>query len=654
MKIKQKPLKFLALFMLGVNLLSFAQDKTILIDSKNKILNYKKTVGENTQKYTTNSLFGYDIKYHRLELEINPTFFYILGKVTTHFEVKTADFGQIAFDFSDSLLVDSIVYHNQSLVYSKVNNELLITLPNNIPLGNLDSISVYYKGEPAQNGFGSFVQTEHDETPIIWTLSEPYGARDWWPCKQSLTDKIDSIDVFVITPEEYKTASNGLLVEEIVHEGYRTAHWKHLHPIATYLIAVAVTNYSSYSDYITLTSGEQVEVLNYVFPESLDYAQENTPNVLNVIKLYSNLFIPYPYKDEKYGHAQFKWGGGMEHQTMSFMVNFSFHLMAHELAHQWFGNYVTCGTWSDIWLNEGFATYLDGMTVEHGLDTVIFENFTKWKQTQISYITQVDTGSVFCTDTTNVSRIFNGRLSYAKGSMVLHMLRKKIGDDAFFTGVQNYLNDPEIKNGYATTIDLQRHLEQSAFMPLDEFLDDWYYGQGYPIYSIIYDQNSEGMLNLTINQSQAHYSVSFFEMDVPVLFKGVTKDTTIIFENLYNGQEYIKQVDFDVVEVIFDPEKDIISAGTVVLHVDSFDNREICTISPNPVKVDVTLTFLEKIKPNKVTIINVNGAKVAEYDEYKDYKYVFNFNLRGLPSGIYFIQFKVDNRTFTKKIVKQS
>ncbi|NOZ35444.1 MAG: M1 family metallopeptidase [Chlorobi bacterium] len=116
----------------------------------------------------------------------------------------------------------------------------------------------------------------------------------------------------------------------------KTAHWKHRHPIAAYLIAIAVTNYSSYSDYVTLTTGENIEVLNYVYPENLTSAQNNTPNVLDVIQLYSDLFIPYPFADEKYGHAQFGWGGGMEHQTMSFMHGFSHHLMAHELAHQWF------------------------------------------------------------------------------------------------------------------------------------------------------------------------------------------------------------------------------------------------------------------------------------------------------------------------------
>ena len=112
-----------------------------------------------------------------------------------------------------------------------------------------DFFTVYYHGEPGNTGFGSFSQAKHGDVPIIWTLSEPYGALDWWPCKQSLTDKIDSINIIVTSPEPYRTASNGVLVSEIISNGKRTMHWKHRYPIVTYLVAVAVTNYTDYSDF---------------------------------------------------------------------------------------------------------------------------------------------------------------------------------------------------------------------------------------------------------------------------------------------------------------------------------------------------------------------------------------------------------------------
>ena len=116
----------------------------------------------------------------------------------------------------------------------------------------------------------------HEDTPILSTLSEPYGARDWWPCKQSLIDKIDSIDIVVSSPEQYRTASNGVLISDVVTNGKRTCHWQHRHPIATYLVAIAVTNYATYSETATLDDGTNVNILNYVYPENLADAQAQT------------------------------------------------------------------------------------------------------------------------------------------------------------------------------------------------------------------------------------------------------------------------------------------------------------------------------------------------------------------------------------------
>ena len=155
------------------------------------------------------------------------------------------------------------------------------------------------------------------------------------------------------------------------------------------------------------------------------------------------------------------WGGGMEHTTMSFMGSWSRGLIAHELAHQWFGNKITCGSWEDIWLNEGFATYLDGLVYENfdGQDV-----FSQWRKAVVNSVTSSPSGSTFVTDTTSVSRIFNSRLSYRKGAMILHMLRYKIGDDNFFQGVKNYLADPTLAYSYAKTEDLQRHLEATSLV----------------------------------------------------------------------------------------------------------------------------------------------------------------------------------------------
>ncbi len=605
------------------------------------------------EKYKKAKSFMYDLKYHRLELSIDPALKYIEGVITTYFTTNTDNFTEISFDMSSFLTTDSVIYNNEKLLFSHTNNEITTTLLNSLSENVLDSITIYYHGIPDQNGFGSFAFNSHNGIPVAWSLSEPYGARDWWPCKQSLNDKIDSIDVFISHPDIYKAASNGLLISETLNSGTTTTHWKHRHLIPAYLIAIAVTNYSVYSDYVTLTTGESVLVQNYVYPESLNSAKIQTTQIAEMMKLFSNLFIPYPYKNEKYGHAQMGWRGGMEHQTMSFMGEFNYHLMAHELAHQWFGDYVTCGSWSDIWINEGFATYLDGMTIEHGIDDGSrYTNFNNWKETLIKNITSRSYGSVHVEDTTNVSNIFSSRLSYHKGAMVLHMLRKKVGDENFFQAVRNYLTDTKLANGYAVTADIQWHIENVSGISIEEFLNDWYYGQGYPIYTINYIQDIDNNVVVKISQNQSHPSVDYFEMMVPIMFYGANNDTTILFDNISEGLSHFVALDFEITKAEFDPEKDIISGGSIISENSNEHNRNLTSIQPNPAKNKITLTTTREIGAHGVLIYNLHGEFVKKYYPPQNTFYQYEINIDNLNNGVYLMKIDIGGEFITKKFVK--
>ncbi len=592
---------------------------------------------------------NYDIKYLRLEWTVDPASdpASISGKVTTYWEV-VAPMNTITFDLADNMNVSQVMQRGDNLAYTHNGDELIVTLPAIQGTGVLDSMTITYRGEPVSTGFVSFVQETHNGIPVMWTLSEPYGAMDWWPCKQDLTDKADSIDIFVTHPQfydtqEYKTASNGVLVSETVNGSAKTTHWKHGYPIPAYLIAIAVTNYSVYHEYAYEGTDSEFPIINYVYPENLSDAQNKTPITSYIMEIFGELFEMYPYADEKYGHAELNWGGGMEHTTMSFVESFDRFLIAHELAHQWFGDKITCGSWEDIWLNEGFATYLEALTTEHidGNDA-----FIAWRINTVFDITAESAGSVRCTNTTDVSRIFDWRLSYQKGAMVLHMLRYKLGDDDFFAAIKNYLSDPKLAFGYARTIDLQSHFEAQSGIELDDFLADWYMGEGYPSYWLQWSQDGDDAYFL-INQSQSHSSVSFFEMPLPIRVNGSDGQSQWLrLENTENGQVFVENVSFPIISVEFDPEYELISRNNTITTGVKEIRIEHLSIYPNP-SDDIISIEVENTNDAMIEIYSFNGKLVLNKEVHSK---VERINLSGLSEGVYVVMVKQSDTVYVGKV----
>ena len=250
-------------------------------------------------------------------------------------------------------------------------------------------------------------------------------------------------------------------------------------PYCNLLDCFAVTNYTVFNNTVQLGS-TTLPMQTYCYPESLISFQNGTQNVLDAMQLFHNNFGDYPFIKEKYGHVQFGWGGGMEHQTATFIVSINESLIAHELGHQWFGDKITCGSWEDIWLNEGFATHLSSFYLENKYPANTIIN----RRNLINNITSQPGGSVKVDDTTNVGRIFDGRLSYNKGSSLLYMLRWKLTDSVFFKALKTYQQDNKVIYGFARTADLKRNLEQASGQDLTEFFNDWFVGQGYPSYNV--------------------------------------------------------------------------------------------------------------------------------------------------------------------------
>lgn len=575
-----------------------------------------------------------DMHYQVMRWEIDPAIFYVKGEITYYFKSNVNGLTTLVLDFTNELTVTSITRGGNALPYLHTPDQLLtINLNRTLSIGDRDSLTIIYEGEPLANGFGSFVKGSHQDQPIIWTLSEPYGCRDWWPAKQDLIDKVDSIDVYITTPLNLLAAGNGKLMSITESNGKHIHHWRHRYPIAAYLIALAVTNYTAYSDYLVYSPTDSIHILNYMYPEYVDVAKASSGQVLDFMALFNELFGLYPFADEKYGHAQFGWGGGMEHQTMSFMVNLSTGLVAHEMAHQWFGDKVTCGTWKEIWLNEGFATYLTGLTMERFSPDLYWPI---WKNSTANSATSQPGGSVYVPDTTDVNRIFSSRLTYNKGAYVLHMLRWVMGDDQFYEACRDYLNNPGTAYDFGRVYELQGYMESRSGIELDEFFADWYYGEGYPSYTLQWQEKQDSVI-FWLSQVPSHASVSFFEMPVPVTIAENGNSYTYVLDHVSQDQRfafYTGDVTIDSVQL--DPERWILSRDNQVhqLPTGTHDliNQQRYKAFPNPT-ADI-LQFNNAIDISIVTLINVNADQIPlPWDQRKA-------SVSNVPAGFYVAELK--------------
>lgn len=551
---------------------------------------------------------NFDIHYMRTRWEVDPAVRQIKGSVTYYFKA-VGNITSITLDLMQMLVTDSVKRNNVHLNYAQSSNSLIIDFPITIPGGTTDSIEIFYNGIPPNNGFGSFTTTTHAGIPVMWTLSEPYGSRDWFPCKNGLDDKIDSIDIFIIHPAAYKAASNGLLQSETDFDaGRKITWWKHRYPIATYLVCFAVTNYAVFTNSVML-GPVNLPMVTYCYPESLTVFQGNVQKVLNALQLFHAHFGDYPFKQEKYGHVQFSWGGGMEHQTSTFISSSEEGLMAHELGHQWFGDKITCGSWEDIWLNEGFATHLASFYTETNYPANTRSN----RASVLQNITSQPGGSVKVDDTTSVNRIFSNRLTYNKGSYLVYMLRLTLGDSVFFRGIRRYQDDPAIKYGFARTADLKRNLEQESGQDLTQFFTQWFEGQGYPSYYVQWNLVGSGSVQIKLSQTTSHSSVPFFQMPVPLLFKNSTQEKLVTVDNTINDEVFLRSLGFIPDTVLVDPdlwmitrnntsEKIVIPAGTPGVE-----------INPNPINGPVTI-YIHDMPDAKaqIQLFNMAGQRILK------------------------------------------
>lgn len=584
---------------------------------------------------------NYDVLHAVLYLKVDPNIKYIDGNVLTVFKTQEKH-DSIGLDLRDELTVDSVIYQGDKIQFKHQNHKLSIFFNIPIPENTIDSVRVFYQGRPAADE-NYFSRENHATGPSIYTLSEPYGGMFWWPCKQGLEDKIDSLDVYVETDTAFKVGSNGLLQsEDLLNDSTVVFHWKHRYPIATYLVAFTVSKFEEFSFYAKIKQGtDSVFIQNYIWPQSLDDTLDKVLEVSPMMNLFDSLFGTYPFIDEKYGHAQFAVGGGMEHQTMSFMGDFNYDLIAHELAHQWFGDKVTCSGWESLWVNEGFATYLNALVYE-------YLKPEEWKGhllEKIRYVTSEEGGSVYPQDTLDVRSLFDQRLTYQKASLLIHMVRWNLGDSLFYLGVRNFLNNVDHAYAFGGTNDIKRHWESVSGKDLTEFFEDWFYGEGYPTYEISWGQN-EDKLSVQIDQTTSHFSVDFFENPVPLLFQGETQDTLVVFDVDEPGFFNEFTIPFKVEKVIFDPEVWLLAKSNV-----KFQVKNGFAIYPNPAREEIQVSVGHSVI-QEIFVYDLHGNLLIHKgkDEISNVSN-FKLNIKSLATSIYFLECKTNNESFVAKVL---
>lgn len=612
------------------------------------------------------SLIGqekYDVHYVKLDLELDnlsteiDAGHAVIKATTTAFSLDV-----FVLELASSLVVDATFVNGVSVPNNRQGDELQIFPANILSQGEEVTVEVLYHGNPPGGG-GFFGGIFNDQSPswgadVTWTLSQPFSAHTWWPCKQVLTDKIDSSEVWLTIPAGLKGGSNGLLQNEVnLPSGKTRFEWKHQHNIAYYLISIAVGPYIEYNFNAPLPgTTDEVFIQNYIYdnPATLNNFQTDIDETADMMFVFSDLFGLYPYKDEKYGHCMAPLSGGMEHQTMTTQGFFATWLTAHELGHQWFGDNVTCADWGHIWVNEGFASYAQYLfleTVSASQAESEMANFHGSAMTTLG-------GSVYVplAFQDDDSRIFSSNLSYDKGATLVHMIRHWVNNDSlFFASLKSYQN--KYANGTAVAEDFIDEVETVANTDMTNFLDHWYYGEGYPTYDGAFNQNNGGTV-IQLNQVTSRPSVTpFFESSIEfkIDFMDGT-DTTLYVHNTSNGELFHFPITNEIYTIYIDDDNWVLNQGGDVLKDESlvytgirslhgFDDSKV-QMFPNPTRNAVQINLLDA-ETGTVLIFDGIGRKVFNANLQKGRN---NLNLH-LLSGVYIVTVKIEGVSYQEQLL---
>ena len=588
-----------------------------------------------------------DVKFYHLDIEIGVPSPYVEGSVIIRFTPVVNTLNSLRLNLNSALTVDSISAPCES--FYQDNDEIVIQLETSYNPGDLINLQIYYHGVPVMAGGykGLRYESHGSGEPIIATLSTPYLAHYWYPCKDGPEDKPDSVYVDITIPSltyngiELMAVSNGILESVIDNGDTKTFEWRHRYPIVTYYVMAAISNYEEFQEQFNGTAGESYPLVYYVFNEDLSQSQLGVQEMPDAIQFFSDTYGVYPFSNEKYGMTQLGFYGAIENQTNTITNNMKpswIYISVHELSHMWFGDNITCSDWHHAWLNEGFATYSEALWEEHKYGFNAYKSY-------ISNEEYWDAGTLYLENAQDTFNIFQS-IIYKKGSYTLHMLRGVLGDDLFFEALHDYSANPQFMYGNATTEDLQEVFENTSGMDLSFFFDQWVYDERYPYYKYNYYQGSNNDLNMAIHQAQEElYGYRpVFEMPVQIKFDFAGGgDTTITVWNDEQTQEFIFQFENTVSSVTIDPDKWILRKTEFDpdIPVGLPENMEnAIRVFPNPFQNKLVFNISKEVSlAGDITLYSVKGEKISTTHFLKSGQIKINTNT--LQNGSYF--YKVSN-----------
>lgn len=548
-----------------------------------------------------------DVQHVKLDMEVD-TVTQIVSATAT-FSVKSARNGLNKFSLRlhSNFLVTAVTCNTKPASYTRPTDAIDITLDRSYDIGQSFTVAATYSGRPSNQFYGSFQFKTHSGTPIVWSLSEPWYAYSWWACKESTVDKF-TLEMWLTVSDQFVAASNGVLQGKDPLSGSRMRYrWKTDYPLCTYAVCLNITNYQIRTDrYKHLGADMPVEF--YCYPESWSSSQGGMNMLVPMLTTFSNLFGQYPFIKEKYGIAQCGFGGGMEHQTLTAQGSFtSEFLNSHELAHSWWGNMITCATWKDIWLNEGFASYGEALWKEYMGGS---SNKAALHSYMVTRRPRYVSGTVYCYDDKNPSRIFSSNYSYSKASWVVHQLRGVVGDVTFFKILSDYRTIKAYQS--ATTAEFEAIASLTYGKKLDWFIDQCVMNGGAPSYQYGWSHgvvNNKNYLYLHVVQTQDSRSYGLFKFPIEIRVNGTSFRVT----NDNWRDEFVIPLTASPSSVLFDPDKWILwESASRVNYSPSF--------SANPATV-----------PSTGGAVNLNlnaGAKLAGR------LYLVGGSLTGIDPGI--------------------